>query len=126
MKSRCLWVGALALPLALCLTACAPKAAGVDGAGGGGGPRPRDGGWPDASAPTDSGCALPAEAVLEDVSKPTTVVGSGSPESCTSAAFVAAVAVGGVITFDCGPDPVTIVLDEPARVFNDANPDVVI
>lgn len=71
-------------------------------------------------------CAVPQEAGLEDVSVPTTVVGSGTPESCTSAAFVNAVALGGVITFDCGPDPVTITLDETARVFNDTGPEIVI
>jgi len=46
-------------------------------------------------------CAIPPEADLEDVSSPTTVVGSGTPGSCTSAAFVNAVAQGGIITFDC-------------------------
>lgn len=28
--------------------------------------------------------------------------------------------------FNCGPEPVTITLDRPAKVFNDANPDIVI
>jgi len=36
------------------------------------------------------------------------------------------VALGGSIVFDCGPNPVTITLDRPAKVFNDADPDVVI
>ncbi len=36
------------------------------------------------------------------------VVGTGTPGSCTSAALQAAVQRGGYITFDCGPDPVTI------------------
>jgi hypothetical protein len=31
-----------------------------------------------------------------------------------------------VITFSCGPDPVTITLDRPARVFNDTGPEIVI
>jgi hypothetical protein len=39
---------------------------------------------------------------------------------------VAAVAAGGVITFDCGPDPVTITLTETATVFNDTGPEIVI
>jgi hypothetical protein len=69
---------------------------------------------------------VPAEAGLADVSKPTTVVGAGTPESCTGEAFVAAVAKGGVITFDCGPDPATIVLERTAKVFNDKGPEVVI
>jgi hypothetical protein len=71
-------------------------------------------------------CAIPSEAGLADVSNPTTVVGSGTPDSCTGDAFVQAVAGGGVITFDCGPDPVTITLDETAKVFNDTGPEIVI
>lgn len=71
-------------------------------------------------------CEVPAEAGLEDTANPTTVVGTGSAASCTAEAFIAAVAAGGVITFDCGPDPVTITLTEPAKVFNDKGPKVVI
>jgi hypothetical protein len=54
------------------------------------------------------------------------VVGTGTPASCTSNAVVKAVAAGGTITFDCGPDPVTIVMDRQAEVHNDAAPKVVI
>lgn len=71
-------------------------------------------------------CAVPPEAQPADVSRPTTVVGSGTPASCTSSAFVAAVAKGGIITFNCGPDPVTITLTETAKVVNDKSPYVVI
>jgi hypothetical protein len=39
---------------------------------------------------------------------------------------VAAVANGGIITFDCGPDPVTIVLTSTANVFNDKGTKLVI
>jgi hypothetical protein len=74
----------------------------------------------------DGQCAIPAEAQLEDVSKPTTVVGTGTQDSCTPGAFVAAVAKGGIITFNCGPDPVTITLTGPAKVFNDKGPKIVI
>jgi hypothetical protein len=74
----------------------------------------------------ESACSVPAEAGLEDSSRPTTVVGTGTPESCTADAFVEAVASGGVITFDCGPDPVTITLDRPAKIFNDTTPEIVI
>lgn len=52
--------------------------------------------------------ALPTGALLADVSRPTTVVGAGTPASCTFAALDAAVKRGGVVTFDCGPPPVTI------------------
>jgi hypothetical protein len=68
---------------------------------------------------------VPAEAVAEDVSSPDRFVGDGTPGSCTAAAFLQAVAQGGKITFNCGPDPYTITLDRPAKVFND-KPDVVI
>jgi hypothetical protein len=77
-------------------------------------------GYPDGHAP------IPAAGQAEDVSSPTTVVGTGTPASCTGAAFVAAVAKGGVITFDCGPAPATIVLTQTAKVFNDKGPKLVI
>jgi hypothetical protein len=78
--------------------------------------------WTDLVAP----CAIPPGAGLEDVSNPTTVVGTGTPSSCTSNAFINAVAQGGIITFDCGPDPVTITLESTAKVFNDTGPEIVI
>ncbi len=74
-----------------------------------------DGDWP-----------VPDGAMAEDTGNPDEVIGDGSPESCTSDAVVAAVARGGVITFDCGPDPVTIVMAETAKVFNDTGPGIVI
>ncbi len=84
---------------------------------------PEDG--PPAGNP-DGHCDVPAEAGLADSSTPRTVVGSGTPSSCTAQAFLDAVAAGGVITFDCGPDPVTITLDRPAKIFNDTGPEIVI
>ena len=84
---------------------------------------PQDGppaGWPDGHA------AIPAAGMAEDVSSPTQVIGNGTPDSCTGDAFVAAVAAGGIITFDCGPDPVTIVLTTTAKVFNDKGTKLVI
>jgi len=71
-------------------------------------------------------CDIPVEAAPADVSSPTTVVGTGTPASCTSDAVVDAVAGGGIIVFDCGPDPVTITLDQTAKIFNDTGPDIVI
>lgn len=44
------------------------------------------------------------------------VIGNGTPAGCTSAAVVRAVAAGGVITFKCGPAPVTISMTRTARV----------
>ena len=73
----------------------------------------------------DGGADIPAEAAPEDSSDPDQVVGDGSPESCTSEEVVDAVAQGGVITFDCGDEPLTIQMEETAKVFND-QPDVVL
>jgi hypothetical protein len=53
-----------------------------------------------------------------NTSHPTRVVGRGTPASCTSAAVVRAVAKGGVITFNCGPKPVTITMTATAKVRN--------
>ncbi len=52
-----------------------------------------------------------------NTSHPTHVIGNGHPASCTSAAVVRAVAAGGVITFDCGSRPVTILMTSTARVI---------
>jgi hypothetical protein len=62
--------------------------------------------------------AVPAAARPVDTSRPTRTVGDGTPAGCTSAAVVRAVAAGGVITFDCGPDPVTITMTKTAKVRN--------
>jgi len=58
--------------------------------------------------PTRCTAALPAGAQPADVSRPTTVVGTGTAASCTFTALNAAVTRGGVITFNCGTAPVTI------------------
>ena len=70
--------------------------------------------------------AVPTDGALENTSHPDHVVGNGTPTSCTSAAFVAAVKLGGVITFDCGSAPVTIQMAATAKVFNNAATKVVI
>ncbi|HEV8688770.1 MAG TPA: hypothetical protein VGQ91_00620, partial [Ideonella sp.] len=59
------------------------------------------------------------------VTDPDHVIGNGTPTSCTSAAVVSAVAQGGKIVFNCGPNPVTITMAATAKVFND-KPDVVL
>ncbi|TDC34900.1 hypothetical protein E1211_16635, partial [Micromonospora sp. 15K316] len=69
---------------------------------------------------------VPAEARAVDTAKPTRTIGDGTPASCTSAAVVKAVAAGGVITFDCGPDPVTIRMTATAKVRNANGPKVVL
>ncbi|GAC1672943.1 MAG: hypothetical protein NVS9B2_21160 [Steroidobacteraceae bacterium] len=64
--------------------------------------------------------AIPSGGGLEDTSHPNHVLGNGTPSSCTSAAVVAAVKAGGVITFDCGSAPVTIQMTNTAQIFNNA------
>ncbi len=71
-------------------------------------------------------CTIPEEAQEESIESPDSVVGNGTPESCTADAFVEAVSFGGVILFDCGSEHHTIELTEPAKVVNDASPEVVI
>jgi len=68
-----------------------------------------------SSAPWNAGnpnascsAGVPAAGRAVDTSTPTTVVGTGTADGCTFAALKAAVAKAGIITFDCGDDPVTI------------------
>ncbi len=61
---------------------------------------------------------VPAAARAVDTTHPSRVVGNGTPASCTSAAVVSAVAAGGIITFSCGPAPVTITMKATAKVRN--------
>jgi hypothetical protein len=69
-----------------------------------------------AAGNPDGQAAVPAAGQAVVTSHPDHVIGSGTPASCTSAAVVAAVAAGGVITFSCGPDPVTITMTAAATV----------
>ena len=80
---------------------------------------------PQAGNP-DGKCDVPAAAQAEDTSLPDHVIGDGTAASCTADAVVGTVALGGVITFDCGPDPVTITIDRTAKIFNDTGPRIVI
>ena len=61
---------------------------------------------------------VPAAAQPVSTAHPTRVIGNGTPASCTSQAVVAAVAAGGIITFSCGPRPVTITMTATAKVVN--------
>src|SRR5512132_400468 len=55
--------------------------------------------------------------MLPSLARADAVVGNGTDTSCTDAALDAALAVGGVITFDCGdPFTVTILLDTPKTI----------
>jgi hypothetical protein len=78
--------------------------------------------------PGNSGGTAPigADVGPVDTSNPTTVIGTGQPSSCTGQAVVDAVAAGGIITFDCGPDPVVITMPTTAKVINANGPEIVI
>jgi hypothetical protein len=52
-----------------------------------------------------------------------TVVGNGSPASCTEQALRNAIAAGGLVTFDCGPAPYTIMLTSELTVRHDTEID---
>ena len=67
-------------------------------------------------------CDVPSEAQAESTAG-ATVVGDGTPASCTAAAFENAVQKGGVVTFDCGPNQATITLDHQIKLLNNAGPD---
>ena len=95
---------------------------GVDGGpgtDGDGGPTTSQDGGADTGTPWDGGvpplpppkCVAPI--ALVDVTTPTTVVGTGTPASCTEAALRAAVTAGGIITFDCGAAEHTITVTTP-------------
>jgi hypothetical protein len=74
----------------------------------------------------DGHSVVPAAAWPVDTSTPDHVIGTGTPASCTPEAFIAAVALGGKIVFNGGSAPFTITLTQPSKVYNNANPDVVI
>src|ERR1700734_741053 len=92
--------------------ACAGGAGAIAAAGTGCGEAGPQAGNPDGRA------AVPAAGLAVDPSHPDHVIGDGSPAGCTSAAVVQAVAEGGIITFNCGPSPVTITMTATAKVVN--------
>lgn len=69
-----------------------------------------DGGVRDVSVPTIARAA--------SVKHATTVIGNGTPRSCTSAKVVRAVRKGGVIRFRCGDKPVVVKMRSTAKVVN--------
>ncbi len=79
------------------------------------------------SGPVSTGqCTVPAEGRAENTNNPDHIIGNGTPQSCTSAAVVAAVAQGGIITFNCGASPVEIQMQQTAKIFNNTGPKIVI
>lgn len=80
-----------------------------DGGGGKDGAPTPDGGTFHAGNPSGSCAAgVPAAGNPVDTSKPTTVVGKGTPDTCTFDALNTAIKAGGIITFNCGSAPITI------------------
>jgi hypothetical protein len=77
----------------------------VDGAVSGGGD---GGGMFHAGNPGACTAGLPSGGVAVNTSTPDHVVGTGTAASCTFDALNAALAQGGITTFDCGTAPVTI------------------
>ena len=67
-------------------------------------------GYPDGDA------WVPPAGRAVSTARPSHVIGTGTPASCTSAAVVQAVAMGGIITFNCGPAPVTITMTATANI----------
>jgi len=63
--------------------------------------------------------AIPAAAAPAKVKKK--VIGNGTAKSCTFKKLAKAVRSGGDISFDCGPDPVTIVVKKPLVTCNTHN-----
>lgn len=84
--------------------------------------------WPDypPAGNPDGTCQVPAEAQVESTVNADHIIGNGTPASCTSSAVVAAVAKGGVIKFNCGPNPVIITMQETAKIYNRTGPKIVI
>jgi hypothetical protein len=71
-----------------------------------------------ASGNPDGHAYVPPAGRAVNTSHPNHVIGNGTPASCTSAAVVRDVALGGIITFNCGPAPVTILMTRTAKVVN--------
>src|SRR5689334_1996249 len=61
---------------------------------------------------------VPAAGRAVNTSHPNHVIGHGTPAGCTSAAVIAAVRAGGIIRFNCGPNPITIRMNATAKVVN--------
>ncbi len=60
---------------------------------------------------------------LKSVALAAGVVGTGTPESCTEAAFDAALVGGGQVTFNCGIHPMTITIGSGATISADTTVD---
>lgn len=119
MRKTILFVVPLAAWLGCGTDAGTPDAGDGGSSGDSGQQPPADGGGTNDGSVPDGGLfagnpdgvctgALPPEGKPADVSSPTAVVGTGTPASCTFNTLSAAVAAGGIITFNCGAAPITI------------------
>jgi len=124
-KCKVLWAFVLGSFIAACSSSGGNAGNGTNYVWSVGGSPALAGGGPAAGNP-DGKCPVPADAQPANTSSSSHVIGDGTPASCTSAAVVSTVALGGTITFNCGPDPIKISLDETAKIFNDTGPDIVI
>lgn len=79
---------------------------GVGGQGGNSAGVITNAGNPNGSCST----GVPARGQPVDTSHPTSVVGSGTEESCTFTQMKNATSLGGIITFNCGNNPVNILI----------------
>jgi len=97
--------------------------AGNDSGPGNDGGTTADSGVPAHAGNPNGSCAagVPSGGQPVDTSKPTTVVGTGTPASCTFSQLQAAVTKGGIITFDCGSAPATIAVTSTLNVPTDKN-----
>lgn len=73
---------------------------------------------PTRTPPPERACSIPGLTLPRpaDTTRPSSVVGNGTAGSCTEGALASAIDKGGVVTFDCGPDPVTITLSSEKTV----------
>lgn len=59
--------------------------------------------------------------VLKDTAKPTTVVGNGTPSSCNQNSLSTALHKGGIITFNCGRQPIRITINSELQVSKEVD-----
>jgi len=62
--------------------------------------------------------SVPPAGQAVSTAHPDHVIGDGTAASCTPAAVVQTVAMGGIITFNCGPQPVTITMTQTANIVH--------
>ena len=87
-------------------------AGGIGGASGVASPSPMDASTLTSAGNPNGSCStgVPARGQPADTSNPTTVVGTGTEASCSFAQLQVAATTGGVITFNCGSAPVSILV----------------